>query len=75
LDSIHIWRLGILSLTISIVRYGDELRDVALINRKPAVPALLVWQRGSGTPSLPAKPFSCKAEIEPCFSAGDEPFQ
>ena len=38
---------------VEILLYGDDLRDVALINRKPAVLALLVRER-RGRDALPS---------------------
>ena len=32
---------------------GDDLRELAVINRKPAVPVLLVWER-EGWDALPS---------------------
>jgi hypothetical protein len=76
LESVHIWRLGIHSLTVYRARlYGDDLRDVPLINREQAKLALIVQARGPGRPPLTAVLLSGKAEIEPCFSAGHEQSQ
>ena len=54
MDSLHIWRLGIHSLTVHRVRlYGDDLRDVVLINRAASKQCWRSSCRHEGRGALP----------------------
>ena len=63
MDSLYIWRLGIHSLTVYRVGFGDDLRDVALVkSRASDAGADRLGHEGRAT-----SPFllSCEAESEP----------
>jgi hypothetical protein len=67
LDSVHIRRMGIHSLTVDRIRLYVTICDLARVNREQSG-ADRLGARGRGVLPLPAMLPSDKAEINPCFT-------